>query len=301
MSGSPPAKRRKRGGIRQRLASDAADDEFAPITSKLVRDSLKDFAWGTISAQKVQKNAENALRDLRKFKEQSLSSRDDSNSLIPLRESVHPIETELDRVATIGVSGQYSNKCYSDLMARIEPNMFLPLPHRTKMRFRPPMGEQVQEMLLPHEMFAALFKNKTTWKKVIVPNNDLPLKFWTCQRDAKHPQWIGHPLEAYADEDLRFVVPISLHGDEVPITGIGKQWSRKMVNFSWHSLISCTASVQDSQFFIWSLFDKAGINETGDAGYKTLDNFFEILRWSFEFLFQGIFPTHDALGRASLR
>ena len=85
MSGSPPAKRRKRGGIRQRLASDAADDEFAPITSKLVRDSLKDFAWGTISAQKVQKNAENALRDLRKFKEQSLSSRDDSNSLIPLK------------------------------------------------------------------------------------------------------------------------------------------------------------------------------------------------------------------------
>ena len=75
-----------------------------------------------------------------------------------------------------------------------------------------------------------------------------------------------------------------------------------MVNFSWHSLVSSTASVRDSQFFIWALFDKAGLTgeEIGNDGYNTLWNFFKVLSWSFEFLFEGIFPTHDVNGKKQL-
>ena len=145
---------------------------------------------------------------------------------------------------------------------------------------------------------AAFFKCKATWNKVILPKNDLPLKFWTAQQG--HPQWEGHPLSTMNPNQLKKMIPLSLHGDEVPITGIGKQWSRKMVNFSWHSLLSTIASVRDSQFFIWALFEKVGLNEEEVGGYNTLWHFFKVLAWSFEFLFKGIYPTHDVNGKEQL-
>ena len=201
--------------------------------------------------------------------------------------TTHPIEKDLSSVASIGAQGQYSNKCYVDLMKTVEANMTLPLPHRERMRFKAPLGEQVQEILLPHEFFAALYEHDATFHKVVVPEPDICKKFWKAQKAAKHPALDGHPLQHLNDEHLNMVVPISLHGDEVPVTGIGKQWSRKIVNFSWHSMVSTTSNVQDSQFFIWALFDKVGITE-GE------------LRWSFDCLFQGIWPTNNPLGQGCL-
>ena len=60
--------------------------------------------------------------------------------------TTHPIEKDLSSVASIGAQGQYSNKCYVDLMKTVEANMTLPLPHRERMRFKAPLGEQVQEI-----------------------------------------------------------------------------------------------------------------------------------------------------------
>lgn len=304
--GEPLAKRRRKGGIRQRLA--AADEELdeqdrmqaasspssssrptALAPSKLVKNLLRDFAWGAMSAQKLQEICMSSVQDL-----EALNRILGGNEKWP----ANAIQNDQTKVAKIGASGQYPNKCYGDLMKIVEGNITLPPPHRVYLRFAPPLGEQVQEMLLPHEMFAALFQCKATWNKVILPNMDLPSEFWSAQEN-KHPQWQGHPIAKMSPQQLKYVIPLSLHGDEVPVTGIGKQWSRKMVNFSWHSLLSNTASVRDSQFFIWALFDKAGVHEQDD-GYNTLWKFFEILAWSFEFLFLGIYPTHDVNGKALL-
>ena len=299
----PPAKRRrKRGGIRQRLSrapnlDDNTDDEEQRLSrsrallapSRLVKNLLKDFAWGAMSAQKVQDICMSSVKDLEAL-----------NKIVSGREKwpANTIQNDQQAVATIGVSGQYSNKCYSDLMRVVEPNITLPKPHRVRMKFARPLGEQMQEILLPHEMFAAFYARKATWSKVILPSSELALKFWQSQK--AHPQWKGHPMEKMTTQQLKKVIPLSLHGDEVPVTGIGKQWSRKMANFSWHSLLSTTASVRDSQFFIWALFDKAGVTEEQEGGYRTLWFFFEILAWSFEFLFKGIYPTHDVKGREQL-
>ena len=300
----PPPKRLRRGGIRQRLAAAAADDQMpapsassstsprsapALAPSKLVKNLLRDFAWGAMSAQKLQEICMSSVQDLEAL-----------NSILSGAEKwpSNAIQNDQQAVAKIGASGQYSNKCYGDLMKIVETNITLPQPHRVFLRFAPPLGEQVQEMLLPHEMFAAFFQCKATWNKVILPNIDLPTEFWSAQKN-KHPQWRGHPIAKLNPQQLKYVIPLSLHGDEVPVTGIGKQWNRKMVNFSWHSLLSNVASVSDSQFFIWALFDKAGVHEEDD-GYNTLWKFFEILAWSFEFLFKGIYPTHDVNGKALL-
>ena len=77
--------------------------------------------------------------------------------------TTHPIEKDLSSVASIGAQGQYSHKCYVDLMKTVEANMTLPLPHRERMRFKTPLGEQVQEILLPHEFFAALYEHDATF------------------------------------------------------------------------------------------------------------------------------------------
>lgn len=310
LEGGPVAKKRRKGGIRQRLsesmpallAEEGNDDDsqqhqassssrappVAKMPSKLVQNLLKDFAWGGMSAQKLQEICQCSVQDLKVLRKVM------ADEGLPLPQKT-PVEKDQEAVASIGVGGQYSNKCYSDLMKKVEGNISLPQPYRTIMKFAK-LGDQVQEMLLPREMFSAFFQYKATWKKVVVPDQSLLLKFWKAQE--LHPQWKGHPVESLTNAQLKMVVPISLHGDEVPVTGIGKQWSRKMVNFSWHSLISTTASVQDSQFFIWALFDKAGLNgdEETEEGYNTLWKFFEILAWSLDSLFKGTYPTHDVHG-----
>ena len=312
MAAPPNAKRQRKGGIRQRLAASAVCEQeeqsalSTSMPSKLVRYILKKFAWGEYSAQEAQATAQASFKDVRAIQEACMAAppttagASASSSSWLLTPHAHRIEQDLESVATIGVSGQYSNKCYSDLMKKVEPNISLPQPHQVQLRFANPLGERIQEILLPHEMLAAIYEHKATWDKVILPDEGLPLKFWRAQKNGKHPQWSGHPLEHFADRELGKVIPLSLHGDEVPVTGIGKHWSRKMVNFSWHSLLSTTASVRDSQFFIWALFDKAGITEEGDTGYRTLDKFFDLLAWSFEFMFKGIHPTCNAQGEPQL-
>ena len=185
-------------------------------------------------------------------------------------------------------------------MKLIEPNITIPPPFETNLRFNGPIFERTQEFLLPHETFATLWQNPATWKKVVVPQEAHLLEFWKLQKDGCHPQWQGHPLSFTKEERWAKMVPLSLHGDEVPITGLGKTWSKKMCNWSWHSLVSMEAGVQQSQHFIWGLFDKTGVYEPGPHGYRTIDKFMGLLRWSFWFLFLGIWPTEDVDGNPHL-
>ena len=102
-------------------------------------------------------------------------------------------------------------------------------------------------------------------------------------------------------QQLKKVIPLSLHGDEVPGTGVVKQWSRKIVNFSWYSLLSTTASVKDSQLFhLGSFRTKQDLLRNNKLGIVHCGVFFEVLAWSLEFLFKGIYPTHDVKGREQL-
>ena len=70
------------------------------------------------------------------------------------------------------------------------------------MRFKDPLGEQVQEILLPHEFFAALYEHDATFHKVVVPEPDICKKFWKAQKAAKHPALDGHPLQRLDDGHL---------------------------------------------------------------------------------------------------
>ena len=134
------------------------------------------------------------------------------------------IEDDVSMVATIGCSGQYQNKCYADLMSCIEPNLTLPKPHTCKMKFAGKLGEQRQEMLLPRDMFATFYSNTKFWKTVILPDEERPLTFWHAQKEGKHPQWNGHPLQEMDDAGLSKVIP--------RVTA----WGRGPSNRSWQAM-----------------------------------------------------------------
>ena len=93
------------------------------------------------------------------------------------------------------------------------------------------------------------------------------------------------------------MVPISFHGDDVHITGVGKSWCQQMTVFSWTSLTG-QGSTKESQYFIYGVFDKLrAINENQQE--DTLGVFFQQLIWSLHWLLEGKWPDVDYLGQKS--
>ncbi|MCV6603385.1 MAG: hypothetical protein OIF54_17780, partial [Cohaesibacter sp.] len=74
----------------------------------------------------------------------------------------------------------------------------------------------------------------SAWSRSIVPSPDRLRKFWST--NISHPAMVGNPLADCADLRDR-IIPISFHGDDVPITGVGKSWCSQMSIFSWSSQI----------------------------------------------------------------
>lgn len=62
----------------------------------------------------------------------------------------------LNRIGQIGSSGKYSNKCFSEFMARIPFTTRVPQPGVAKLPFKQPLKSLTQSFLWPHELFAAI-------------------------------------------------------------------------------------------------------------------------------------------------
>ncbi|CAE7308405.1 unnamed protein product [Symbiodinium natans] len=114
--------------------------------------------------------------------------------------------------------------------------------------------------------------------------------FWERMRTVPHPCWPTHPVQ---HRDLTFAIPVSVHGDEVPISGIGKQWAKKMLNVSWSSLTG-NKSTKSSQYWSFALIEKTGIAQ---GPRKTVTMMWKILAWSLRALWSGYWPTTDYEGR----
>ena len=89
----PPHKKRRRGGINQRLAAssreDALENPMPPTSSELANSFLEKWAWGVLSPQEVQEYSAKACKDFRALQTEP--------------------PADLDFFAKLGTSGQY--KC----------------------------------------------------------------------------------------------------------------------------------------------------------------------------------------------
>ena len=264
-------KKRQKGGLRQRLKRSHEVSEDADVTSALALLLLNLFAWGFFSPQRVQQIAEMAVRDIK-------ASADDPSVL-----------KHLETLANLGTKGQYSNNIHAELMKKVEHVPKIPRPFSATIPLKG-YPNSMQYFLLPHEMFACIYhSDQHVWNRAIVPSVDRARKFWRSMR--LHPSMSGHPMTAEDNWEAR-TIPIAVHGDGVPVTGVGKIWSRVMTNYSWYSLLG-HGNTASMLLWIWGFFDKLKV---GDQTEGTLHEFYILLKWSLCSLASGKWPSHDHKG-----
>ena len=273
-----PRKRRRGGGVQQRLYNRRGEPETDGTmgeTSSLCMVLLNLFAWGFFSPQRVQQIAEMAVRDIERAQEDPL------------------VLADLKMLAGLGTKGMHANNIHSELMAKIEHVPKIPKPFKANVPLKG-FPNSIQSMLLPHEMFACIWESyKNVWNTAIVPSADRVRKFWRSMQ--LHPQLREHPMTSTPDW-FSHTVPLAVHGDGVPITGIGTVWSRVMTNYSWYSLVG-HGNTSSMLMWIWGFFDKLKV---GDQTTGTLFEFYTVLKWSFLALAEGKWPSTNHRGEAQL-
>ena len=261
-------KKRKRG-IAQRLAEERAAHTYE---SKLAELLIRQLAWGIFTTAQIQDIADQTVEDLKQI-------------------GVDPgVLPALDSLSKSGSHGKHPNNIHRDVMkCAKDEKEFKPLDVHVPFEN---IGEQPTKINLPHEHFAHMYNtHPEAFKQQMLPNLDDIEKFWTGIQ--------GHPaVEKLQGEDLRFAVPLGMHGDEVPITGVGKCWAKLALTFQYFSLLSLAAGTPTLNLlqWLWATFDNIcvpGIN-------GTVHTFMTIMKWSFFWLKEGKWPTHDWKGTKHL-
>lgn len=110
--------------------------------------------------------------------------------------------------------------------------------------------------------------------------------FWKDMQG--NPFYLTHPVRERGGHDLR-AIPLSLHGDGVPVSGVGKSWSKSLDIYSWTSMLAHGQTV-DTMYLIYLLNPKLCVKL---PGRDLQSEFFQVLKWSFYWLFLGQWPRRD--------
>lgn len=279
---SGPPRKRPRGGQQQRLKKQRAGEQEPDVepsgmgeNSTLAMLLLSLFAWGFFSPQRVQQIAELAVKDIERAQNDPLVLRD------------------LRILANLGTKGKWANNVHNELMKKVEHVPKTPKPYSARIPLKG-YPDSMQLVLLPHEMFSCIYSSyQHVWKTAVAPSVEKVQKFWRAMR--QHPQLFQHPLRLVENWDS-LTIPLALHGDGVPITGVGKVWSKIMTNYSWYSLVG-TGNTASLLMWVWGFFDKLMV---GDQTTGTLFEFYSLMKWSFEALAEGKWPSRNHHGEERL-
>ena len=195
---------------------------------------------------------------------------------------------DLDKLAGLKQGKNLIRSVYGNL----EKSSNLPAPFPVEIPYKD--GAHAGNILLPHEYFAAMYENDKHWKSSILGDCRTLEKFWTTFDT--HPLMKDNPLKRIP-EYTKTLIPLSLHGDEVPVFGVGKIWARSVLSFSWTSILANAlgASAEECTIYIWGVFEKFVVQDEGDV-LGTMSTFFSVLRWSFQALLDGVWPARDWRG-----
>ena len=148
----------------------------------------------------------------------------------------HPFP-DLDVLAELGASGKYPGNMHADFMRNRSLDV-VRCEIRAAMRCDIPLKlgplltrECPQDIIMPHALFSDIYhRYPNTWKARVAPSPDVFENFWHEMTD--------HPLMEHSKlntrEDFRHkAVALRMHGDGVPVTGVGKSWAKMMDIWSW--------------------------------------------------------------------
>ena len=231
MFGARPTGRGK-GGSRQRRRGDELHSELATFL-------VDQAAWSLMSPQLVQQIAAKAHLDTQVL----LDKHNLTDRFVGIKE-----------LSEIGTSGTYPNTCKRDLynlltgVALGKPtDVQLPLTNASGALARP----YDQQIYFPHVWFSEMFEHyPEAFSLKVAPSREKLCEFWDAVQD--HPQMEDHPLKDRVGYRRR-AVPVALHGDGVPVVGVGKSWSKTCNIYSWCSMLA-KGNTLSYNFNIWSVF-----------------------------------------------
>jgi hypothetical protein len=227
--------------------------------------------WGHISPQLLQKVMKLMRDDLELFKQGKL----DVNGI--------------DKLKNLGTTGSHPNNCWRDLK-KLLPVPKLPKLHRLLLPMKHnTLGKFVQNvpMMLPHVLFSAIYEHyPLMWDKIIYGSRLTCQKFWRSVKDS--PQFMSHPVRHRVGfED--HCIPLKIHGDGTPVTGLGKSWGKMVDIFSVSSLLICGPTILRN-LMMFLIFQHLICR---DLDHCTLDTFYRMLIWSFKACWEGKKPKFD--------
>jgi hypothetical protein len=273
----------KRGGTRQRRAAAEADAREV-IASSLVNYLLTQWAWGLISAVTVQAVAMHAMTDM---------------SAVTVGLTCNKQLRMLETLAGLGCKGKHPNNCAQNLRNAITTLDYQRVPMQVMVPLADSSGANptmmAQEMLLPHVWFSIMFNSYySSFCEKICANREQISEFWRSQRGS--PRMQGHPVTSRTGY-MRRCIPIRLHGDGVPVTGVGKSWSKCADVYSWCSVFA-TGPTISFNFYIWAVF-KTVQSKAFNRNTKAV--FWQILVWSLQWAWLGLWPDKNWDGSAFTR
>ena len=205
----------------------------------------------------------------------------------------------LEKLGSIGSSGDNPITCWRDLKTLLPvpklPKLFrlkLPLVHTSMGRFFHDVP-----LLLPHQLFAALWKHyPESFNSLILGSRENCRKFWAAVKDS--PQFRAHKVGTIPGyEDL--FIPLKIHGDGAPVTGLGKGWGKLVDIFSVSSMLVNPGPSLMRNMMLFMRFQhlvcRAIDNNTMDMVFHGLqgDMVFTMFIWSFKACWEGRYPRID--------
>lgn len=268
-----PSVKKRKHGIQQRQS---AVLEQITFKSKFAFYLLEKMAWGILSTVQVQEMS-NLVRE-------DLDTAGVSQNSFP----------ELYDLAKAGSFGKHTQNLHRDILATTKSRCTLK-PFECHLPFKATVDtshEQLAAINLPHEQFSHLYHNyPESFKRHVLPDPTALHRFWQEMK--------GHPgldlIPASDMEDLEAKgIPLGLHGDEVPVTGVGKVWCKLALTFQFYSLMAASVGARtlDLMLWIWAVFER--LCTAGPEG--TVETFMLIMKWSFGALYEGKWPSKDWRG-----
>ena len=141
----------------------------------------------------------------------------------------------LDEIATL----THGKNLHRSMMAKLAKDATLPEPFEVNIPLQSvPAGKASSKVLLPHEQFVHMYNSKEGWDASILPDPAGLHSFW--EHFSKHPCVKNHPILSKENYEEK-AIPLALHGDEVPVMGVGKIWCHSSLALSWNSLMATAA------------------------------------------------------------
>ena len=230
--------------------------------------------WGHISPQLLQKVMLLMQHDMKLLQEGKLDV------------------TGIENLADMGSKGLHPNNVWRDL------KKLLPKPKLKLQMIKLPMkhtslGKFVNSvpMLLPHTLFATIYEHyPQMFTKMVYGSAQTCRNFWAAVQDS--PQFQSHKVKqrlGYREK----CIPLKIHGDGTPVTGLGKGWGKLVDIFSVSSLLISGPSILRN-LMMFLIFQHLICR---DEDHCTLDECYKMLIWSFKACWEGKKPVKDWHGK----